>query len=64
MLGKQAKTLRAKDVERALHHAKTFTYPERNVAHWFRKVYKALGLEGCLQSFRPSDLHYQCCQKS
>ncbi|MBN9564886.1 MAG: site-specific integrase [Alphaproteobacteria bacterium] len=30
MIGKQAKVLRAKDVERVLHHISTLTYPERN----------------------------------
>ena len=30
MIGKQAKVLRAKDVDRVLSHVKTLTYPERN----------------------------------
>lgn len=30
MIGKQAKILRAKDVERILQHVSTLTYPERN----------------------------------
>ncbi|MBN9565516.1 MAG: site-specific integrase [Alphaproteobacteria bacterium] len=30
MIGKQAKVLRAKDVERILHHVSTLSYPERN----------------------------------
>ena len=31
MIGKQAKTLRVKDVQRMINHLKTLTYPERNV---------------------------------